>query len=79
MDRGSRTDDYRLFVTTMIRNYLPLLWKLVFALAVVLLIANFYESVQSGHYDRPRQWLFFALLFTSIIIRFISQKTTKNT
>jgi len=63
----------------MIRNYLPLLWKLVLVLAVVLLIANYYEYTQSGHYDSPRQWLFFALLFTSIIIRFISQKTPKNT
>jgi hypothetical protein len=63
----------------MIRNYLPLLWKLVLALAVILLVANFYEYTQSGHYDSPRQWLFFALLFTSIIIRVISQKATKNT
>ncbi len=63
----------------MIRNYLPLLWKLVLALAVVLLIANIYESVQSGHYDSFRQWLVIALLFTSIIIRIISQKITKNT
>jgi|GEM_PF-5076069 hypothetical protein len=63
----------------MIRNYLPLLWKLVLVLAVILLVANFYEYTQSGHYDSPRQWLFFALLFTSIIIRVISQKATKNT
>ena len=63
----------------MIRNYLPLLWKLVLVLAVILLIANYYEYTQSGHYDSPRQWLFFALLFTSIIIRVISQKATKNT
>jgi len=63
----------------MIRNYLPLLWKLVLVLAAVLLIANYYEYTQSGHYGSPRQWLFFALLFTSIIIRFISQKTPKNT
>lgn len=78
MDRRSWTDDYR-FVAIMIRNYLPLLWKLVFALAVVLLIANYYEYTQSGHYDSPRQWLFFALFFTSIIVRFISQKTAKDT
>lgn len=37
----------------------------------------YYEYTQSGHYDRPRQWLFFALLFTSIIIRFVSQKSRK--
>lgn len=63
----------------MIRNYLPLLWKLVLALAAVLLIANIYESVQSGHYDSFRQWLVIALLFASIIIRVISQKITKST
>jgi len=63
----------------MIRNYLPLLWKLVFTLAVVLLIANIYETIQSGHYDSLRQWVFFALFFTSLIIRFISEKTAKNT
>lgn len=63
----------------MIRNYLPQIWKLLFALAVVLLVGNYYAYTHSGHVDTPMQWLFFAMLFMSIIIRFISEKNAKNT
>ena len=63
----------------MIRNYLPLIWKLLFVLAVVLLVVNYYGYTHSGNFDTPMQWLFLAMLFMSIIIRFISEKNAKQT
>jgi len=56
-------------------NHLSLLWKLLLALAAVVLAVNFYQDIIL--HDRPgalARYLFFVLLFSSLIVQIVSNR-----
>ncbi len=56
-------------------NHLSLLWKLLLALAAVVLAVNFYQDIVLG--GRPgalTRWLFPILLFGSLIVQVASRR-----
>ncbi|WP_292731600.1 hypothetical protein [Methanoculleus sp.] len=60
-------------------NYLSLLWKLLLALAVVVLAVNFYQDyILDGRPDALTRWLFYILLFGSIIVQVVSKRCQKK-
>ncbi len=63
----------------MLCNYLSYLWKLMLILATVLLGVNFYRDyILDIRADSLIWWLFFALLFGSIIVRFVDERYCKK-
>ncbi len=60
-------------------NYLSLLWKLLLALAVVVLAANFHQDiVLHGRPGAFTRYLFFILLFGSLIVQVVSKRCRKK-
>ncbi len=60
-------------------NYLSNLWKLLYVLAVVVLGVNFYRDyVLDSHVGSLERWLFFILLFGSLIVRFAGERCSRN-
>ncbi len=60
-------------------NYLSLLWKLLLALAAVVLAVNFYQDiVLHGRPDALIRWLFPVLLFSSLIVQIASRRCRKK-
>jgi len=60
-------------------NRLSLLWKLLLALAAVVLAINFYQDIVL--HDRPgapARYLFFILLFGSLIVQIASKRCRKE-
>lgn len=56
-------------------NYLSLLWKLLLVLAVVVLAVNFYQDIiLHGRPGALARYLFFILLFGSIIVQIVSKR-----
>ena len=56
-------------------NYLSLLWKLLLVLAVVVLAVNFYQDIiLHGRPGALARYLFFFLLFGSIIMQIVSKR-----
>ncbi|ABN56017.1 MULTISPECIES: hypothetical protein [Methanoculleus] len=56
-------------------NYLSLLWKLLLVLAVVVLAVNFYQDIiLHGRPGALARYLFFILLFGSIIVQIVSTR-----
>ncbi|KAF5090333.1 hypothetical protein DSECCO2_19990 [anaerobic digester metagenome] len=56
-------------------NYLSFLWKLLLVLAAVVLAVNFYQDIIL--HDRPgapARYLFFILLFSSLIVQIVSNR-----
>lgn len=63
----------------MLCNYLSYLWKLMLALAAVLLGVNIYRDyILDIRADSLLRWLFFVLLFGSIIVRFVDERTARK-
>lgn len=63
----------------MLCNYLSYLWKLLYVLAAVLLGVNLYRYyILGSRIDILAQWLFFVLLFGSIIVRFADERYCKK-
>ncbi|MDD4567819.1 MAG: hypothetical protein PHU37_07935 [Methanoculleus chikugoensis] len=60
-------------------NDLSLLWKVLLALAAVVLAANIYQDytldIRPGALTR---WLFFILLFSSIVVQIASKRCRKK-
>ncbi|WOX56497.1 MULTISPECIES: hypothetical protein [unclassified Methanoculleus] len=66
-------------MTVMLCNYLSYLWKLMLALAAVLLGVNIYRDyILDIRADSLLRWLFFVLLFGSIIVRFVDERTARK-
>ena len=66
-------------MTIMNCNYLSLLWKLLLALAVVVLAVNFYQDiVLHGRPGALARYLFFILLFGSLIVQVVSKRCRKK-
>jgi len=64
----------------MIRNYLPLMWKISYVVTVILLIVNltgYYILKDADYFDRFMPWLFLAL-FITIALRLISDHQGKK-
>jgi hypothetical protein len=60
-------------------NHLSLLWKLLLALAAVVLAVNYYQDIILG--SRPgalARYLFFVLLFGSLIVQVASKRCRKE-
>ena len=56
-------------------NYLSLLWKLLLALAAVVLVVNLYQDIiLHGRPDAFTRWLFPVLLFSSLIVQVVSKR-----
>ena len=63
----------------MLCNYLSYLWKLMLALAAVLLGVNIYRDyILDIRADSLLRWLFFVLLFGSITVRFVDERTARK-
>ncbi|WP_214020330.1 hypothetical protein [Methanoculleus sp.] len=60
-------------------NNLTLLWKLLLALAAVVLAINLYQDyILDNRPDALTRWLFFILLFGSIIVQIASKRCQKK-
>ncbi|PKL61510.1 MAG: hypothetical protein CVV31_11040 [Methanomicrobiales archaeon HGW-Methanomicrobiales-2] len=56
-------------------NCLSLLWKLLLALAVLVLAVNIYQDIiLHGRPDAFTRYLFFILLFGSLIVQVVSKR-----
>jgi len=60
-------------------NYLSLLWKLLLVPAVVVLAVNFYQDiVLHGRPGALARYLFFILLFSSLIVQIVTKRCRKK-
>ena len=56
-------------------NYLSLLWKVLLALAAVVLAANIYQDyILESRPGALARYLFFILLFSSLIVQIASRR-----
>ncbi|MDD4568181.1 hypothetical protein L21_0627 [Methanoculleus chikugoensis] len=60
-------------------NHLSFLWKLLLALAAVVLAVNFYQDIiLHGRPDAFTRYLFPVLLFSSLIVQVASRRCRKK-